>query len=91
MISREFRISNRFGLHARPSVRLTKIACRFQSDVFVCRNGRRANAKSIIHLMMLAAPRGSTVLVEANGPDEESAVAALGALIDSRFGESSGG
>ena len=87
MISRQFRISNKFGLHARHSVQLTKAACRFRSDVFVCRNGCRANAKSIIHVMMLAAPCGSTVLVEADGPDEESAVVALGQLIDSRFGE----
>jgi phosphocarrier protein HPr len=87
MISRQFRISNKFGLHARPSVQLTKAACRFRSDVFVCRNGCRANAKSIIHVMMLAAPCGSTVLVEAHGPDEEAAVVALGQLIDSCFGE----
>jgi len=87
MISREFRISNKLGLHARPSAQLTQVATRFQSEVFIARDERRVNAKSIMGVMMLAAGPGSTVLVEAEGPDEESAVAAIGALIDSRFGE----
>jgi phosphocarrier protein len=87
MISREFKISNKLGLHARPSAQLTQVATRFQSEVFIARDERRVNAKSIMGVMMLAAGPGSTVLVEAEGPDEESAVAAIGALIDSRFGE----
>jgi len=66
---------------------LTQVATRFQSEVFIARDERRVNAKSIMGVMMLAAGPGSTVLVEAEGPDEESAVAAIGALIDSRFGE----
>jgi phosphocarrier protein len=87
MISRDFKISNRLGLHARPSAQLTQVASRFHSDVYISREGRRVNAKSIMGVMMLAAGPGSTVSVEASGADEESAVAAIGALIDSRFGE----
>lgn len=88
MISRDFKISNRLGLHARPSAQLTQVASRFHSDVYLARDGRRVNAKSIMGVMMLAAGFGTTVSVEAVGPDEEAAVAAIGALIDSRFGES---
>jgi len=87
MISREFKISNKLGLHARPSAQLTQVASRFQCEVFIAREGRRVNAKSIMGVMMLAAGPGTTVAVDADGPDEEAAVAAIGALIDSRFGE----
>jgi phosphocarrier protein len=87
MITREFKISNKLGLHARPSAQLTQTASRFQSEVFIAREGRRVNAKSIMGVMMLAAGPGTTVAVDAEGPDEEAAVAAIGALIDSRFGE----
>jgi phosphocarrier protein len=88
MISRDFKISNKLGLHARPSAQLTQVASRFHSEIYLARDGRRVNAKSIMGVMMLAAGYGSTISVEADGPDEESAVAAIGALIESRFGES---
>jgi phosphocarrier protein HPr len=87
MISKEFRISNRLGLHARPSAQLTQVAGKFASDVYIAKNGRRVNAKSIMGVMMLAAGPGSTVTVDAEGPDEEQAMEAIGALIASRFGE----
>ena len=87
MISREFRINNKLGLHARPSAQLTQVAGRFASEVFIARNGRRVNAKSIMGVMMLAAGPGSTVTVDAEGPDAEQAIEAIGALIASRFGE----
>jgi phosphocarrier protein len=87
MISREFRISNRLGLHARPSAQLTQVAGKFASEVYIAKNGRRVNAKSIMGVMMLAAGPGSTVTVDAEGPDEEQAMEAIGALIASRFGE----
>jgi phosphocarrier protein len=87
MISREFRISNRLGLHARPSAQLTQVAGKFTSEVYIAKNGRRVNAKSIMGVMMLAAGPGSTVTVDAEGPDEEQAIEAIGALITSRFGE----
>jgi len=87
MITREFKISNKLGLHARPSAQLTQTASRFQSEVFIARDGRRVNAKSIMGVMMLAAGNGSTVTIEATGTDEDQAVTAVGELIDSGFGE----
>lgn len=87
MISREFVINNTLGLHARPSAQLTQIAGRYESEIFIAKLGRRVNAKSIMGVMMLAAGPGSTVTVDADGPDEQQAVAAIGVLIDSGFGE----
>ena len=87
MISKEFRINNRLGLHARPSAQLTQAASKFTSEIYIAKNGRRVNAKSIMGVMMLAAGPGSTVVVDAEGPDEEKAIDAIGALIASRFGE----
>ena len=80
-------IINRLGLHARASAKLTKLAGGFACDVFMSRNGRRINAKSIMGVMMLAAGMGTEVEIETNGPDEDKAVQALVALIDERFGE----
>jgi phosphocarrier protein HPr len=90
MISKDFTISNKLGLHARPSAQLTQIAGRYESEVFIARNGRRVNAKSIMGVMMLAAGPGSTVTVDAEGPDEQQAVDAIGVLIESGFGETHG-
>jgi phosphocarrier protein len=87
MISRDFTISNKLGLHARPSAQLTQAASRFSSDIHISRGARRVNAKSIMGVMMLAAGQGSTVTVEAEGEDAEQAVQAIGQLIDSGFGE----
>jgi len=87
MISRDFRISNKLGLHARPSAQLTQAASRFASDIHISRGSRRVNAKSIMGVMMLAAGQGSTVTVEAEGEDAEQAVQAIGQLIESGFGE----
>ncbi len=87
MISREFTISNKLGLHARPSAQITQTATRFASEVYIAKGARRVNAKSIMGVMMLAAGQGSVVVVDADGPDEAQAVEALGALIQSGFGE----
>ena len=87
MISKEFRISNKLGLHARPSAQLTQVAGKFASEIYIAKNGRRVNAKSIMGVMMLAAGPGSTVTVDAEGPDEGQAIDAIAALIASRFGE----
>ena len=87
MISKEFRISNKLGLHARPSAQLTQVAGKFASEIYIAKNGRRVNAKSIMGVMMLAAGPGSTVTVDAEGPDEGQAIDAIAALITSRFGE----
>ncbi len=87
MLSRSFTIRNTLGLHARPSAQVTQTASRFQSEVFMAKNGRRVNAKSIMGVMMLAAGCGSVVTVETEGSDEELAMAAVGALIEGGFGE----
>ena len=87
MIRATIKVSNKLGLHARASAKLTKLASSFQSEVHLSRNGRRVNAKSIMGVMMLAASKGSKVMVEATGPDEAQALEALIALINNRFGE----
>jgi phosphocarrier protein HPr len=80
-------ISNKLGLHARASAKLTKLAGTFKCEIHMARNGRRINAKSIMGVMMLAAGMGSSVEIETDGVDEEAAMAALRALIDDKFGE----
>ena len=87
MVKRDVEIVNRLGLHARASAKVTQTAAKFSSDVFMTRNGRRINAKSIMGVMMLAAPKGSLVTLEVNGADETDAMAALVKLIADRFGE----
>jgi len=87
MLQREVEITNKLGLHARASAKLTQVAARFESGVWITRNGRRVNAKSIMGVMMLAAAKGSTVVLEADGPDEEAAMEAITALVASRFEE----
>jgi len=87
MLQQEVEIINKLGLHARASAKLTQVAGRFKSQVWVSRNGRRVNAKSIMGVMMLAAARGSTLLVETDGPDEKEALAAVTRLIANRFEE----
>ena len=87
MLQQEVEIINKLGLHARASAKLTEVAGRFKSSVWVSRNGRRVNAKSIMGVMMLAAAKGSTLLVETEGPDEQEALAAVTRLIGGRFEE----
>jgi phosphocarrier protein HPr len=87
MIQTSIQISNKLGLHARASAKLTKLAGSFKSEIHLSRNGRRVNAKSIMGVMMLAAGLGTEVQIEAEGSDEEAAMAALRALIDDKFGE----
>ena len=88
MLQQEAEIINKLGLHARASAKLTQVAGRFQANVWVSRNGRRVNAKSIMGVMMLAAAKGSKVMVETDGPDEAEAMAAVTQLIADRFEES---
>ena len=87
MIKTSITISNKLGLHARASAKLTKLAGSFQSDVFMTRNDRRVNAKSIMGVMMLAAGIGSVVEIEVIGADEQAAIDALTTLINDKFGE----
>ena len=87
MIKRVATISNRLGLHARASAKLTKLAGGFACEVHMSRNGRRVNAKSIMGVMMLAAGLGSEVEIETDGADEQGAMDAIVALIHDKFGE----
>ena len=87
MAEREIEIINKLGLHARASAKLTQTASQFQSEVWLARNGRRINGKSIMGVMMLAASRGTLIRIETIGADEEAAMNALVALIEDKFGE----
>lgn len=87
MIKRSITISNKLGLHARASAKLTKLAGTFPCEIHMARNGRRVNAKSIMGVMMLAAGLGAEVEIETDGPQEQPAMDALVALIQDRFGE----
>jgi phosphocarrier protein HPr len=87
MIKREIKVVNKLGLHARASAKLTQSASSFKSEVWISRNGRRVNAKSIMGVMMLAAGVGSTIELETSGEDEEGAMATIEKLFADRFGE----
>jgi phosphocarrier protein HPr len=87
MIQTTTNISNKLGLHARASAKLTKLAGSFACEVWMSKGERRVNAKSIMGVMMLAAGMGSTVVVETHGADEQLAMDALLALINDKFGE----
>ena len=80
-------IINKLGLHARASAKLTQLASGFQSEIWLSRNGRRVNAKSIMGVMMLAAGKGATIGVETMGSDADLALDAILKLIGERFGE----
>ncbi|MFT0531645.1 HPr family phosphocarrier protein [Castellaniella hirudinis] len=81
-------ISNKLGLHARAAAKLTQLAGRYASEIFISRGAQRVNAKSIMGVMMLAAGLGVSVRVEALGADEDQALADIQALFDGKFGES---
>jgi phosphocarrier protein len=87
MAQQDCKISNKLGLHARASAKLTQLASQYQSEVWMSRAGRRVNAKSIMGVMMLAAGKGSTVTIETIGTDDAEALASIVALIDNKFGE----
>jgi len=87
MIKTSATISNKLGLHARASAKLTKLAASFPCEVWISRGERRVNAKSIMGVMMLAAGQGATVELETNGPQEQAAMDALLAMMADKFGE----
>ena len=87
MPRRDITIINKLGLHARASAKLTQLASRHQCEVWLERNGRRINAKSIMGVMMLAAGKGSTITIDTEGSDADAAMAGLVALIEDHFGE----
>ena len=87
MLTRETEIINKLGLHARASAKLTQMAGKYPCEVWMAKGPRRINAKSIMGVMMLAAGKGSKVIIETDGPDEQAAMDALLALIADYFGE----
>ena len=87
MIRRSLRIRNRLGLHARAAARFVHTASRFRSQVTASRNGRTMDGKSILGILLLAAPQGTEVELAVDGPDEAEAMAALEALVADGFGE----
>ena len=84
---REFDILNRLGLHARAAAKLVRLANGFASEIRVAKDGMEVNGKSIMGVLMLAAPKDAKILIRAIGPDAEEAVAAIGELIAGKFGE----
>ncbi|MEO8717578.1 MAG: HPr family phosphocarrier protein [Burkholderiales bacterium] len=87
MPSAELTITNKLGLHARASAKLTQVASQFAAEIWLTRNGRRVNAKSIMGVMMLAAGRGAAVTVDAEGADADAALRAIRELVTDKFGE----
>jgi phosphocarrier protein HPr len=87
MPRQQIEITNKLGLHARASAKLSQLASRFKSEVWITRSGKRVNAKSIMGVMMLAAAKGSALEIETNGADESDAIAAIAGLILDKFGE----
>jgi phosphocarrier protein len=85
---KEIKILNKLGMHARASAKFTQLASRYRSDVWLSRNDRKVNAKSIMGVMMLAANQGANLVIETAGEDEIEAMQALVQLIEDRFGES---
>jgi len=84
---REFKILNKYGLHARPAAQLVQTASKFNSEIFIEKGAVRINAKSIMGVLMLAAAQGTVLKIHAEGPDAAEAAEALGRLIEGKFGE----
>lgn len=87
MIERSVQIVNKLGIHARPAAEIVKTAAKFRSDITIVRDDMEVNGKSIMGVMMLAAECGSSILIRAEGPDEQAAIDALSAIIADGFGE----
>ncbi|MGH8727795.1 MAG: HPr family phosphocarrier protein [Burkholderiales bacterium] len=87
MVANEVEIINKLGLHARAAAKLTALATEYKSEIWMSRGDKKVNAKSIMGVMMLAAAKGSSVRIEADGLDEREALRALASLIANRFGE----
>jgi len=85
LVTKTVKITNKLGLHARPSAKVVQTASQFQSDIMLEKEGLEVNGKSIMGVMMLAAEAGSEVTIKVNGSDEEEAADALAQLISSKF------
>jgi phosphocarrier protein HPr len=87
MAERSVQIVNKLGIHARPAAEIVKLAAKFKSSITIVRDDMEVNGKSIMGVMMLAAEHGATIILRAEGPDEEAALDAMCALIAAGFGE----
>jgi len=87
MATRELTVANELGIHARPAQHIVKLAARYAAELFLTKDGNRVNGKSIMGVLMLAAEQGSTVTLEADGPDAEALLGALEDLFAARFHE----
>ncbi|MGB7060764.1 MAG: HPr family phosphocarrier protein [Candidatus Zixiibacteriota bacterium] len=87
MVEREIQVTNKLGLHARPAAMLVQTASKFRSEIRLKKDDVEANAKSILSVMMLAAEMGSSVLIKAEGEDEQQAVETLVKMFEEKFGE----
>lgn len=87
MVERKVKIINKLGLHARPAAEFVKLATKYKSDIFVSKNDRMVNGKSIMGVMTLAAERGSELIIRVVGNDEEKALAELVKLVKNKFNE----
>lgn len=86
-MEREVEISNEVGLHVRPASMLVEIASKFESEIWIEKDGQEANGKSIMSLLLLSAEKGSKIKIKAEGPDAEEAVKALVSIVEKKFGE----
>lgn len=87
-VNKEVMLINQLGLHARPSAKLTQLASQFKADIYVSKQQKRVNAKSIMGVMMLAASFGQILKIEASGEDAQQAIDAIVQLFENKFGES---
>ena len=87
MLTLSIKIINKLGLHARASAKLTQIANQFESDIWLEKNDKKVNAKSIMGVMMLAASQGSNIIITTEGPDEKEALNSIVTLVNDFFGE----
>ena len=87
MVERNLVICNELGLHARAAAKFVKCASGYQAEICICKGTLEVNGKSIMGVLLLAAPKGSSVVIRSDGPDEDAALAALEALISDGFGE----
>ena len=86
MLSREFELLNKYGMHVRPAGALAKLCQKYRSDITVEKEGRAVSGKSVLGLMTLEAPCGTRLKISADGPDAEDALEAIAELVDNRFG-----
>lgn len=87
MIAKTFKITNKLGMHARSAAMLVQISNKYKSKIFLERDGIQVNGKSILGILTLACPQGSSLVVRAEGVDEDKALEEIGILIENKFGE----